>query len=457
MDLSEAMVTVSTFSPPTAFRFAREHIPAEWIDQALAKTGAGSIRRRKLPADHVVWLVIGMALFRDRSIEAVVSHLGLADDPETRRVGSVVPAAIAQARQRIGQAPLRGLFERTAEAWATPQLDRARWRGLRVYAVDGSTINVADTPENHEHFGRPGSSRGGPSGYPKARLVALSAPRSHLLVDMAIGPYASCELDLAKDLWPQIPGESITLVDRGFLAYATLHQLHDASRQRHWLTRMKKNLGWKTVQELGDDDLLVHLAYSRQSRVIYPEVPDPLVARVIRYQRPGFDPQWLVTSMLDPIAYPAAEIVALYHERWEIEIAFDEQKTHMLQREEALRSKTPQGVLQEIWGLGIAYNLVRVMMCSVAADARVPPSRISFWNALLLIRNFLVMAWNDKPGTLPGLLNSMRQHMRLLILPERRPRSSPRHVKIKMSNYPKKPPLPHASTPAKPRAPGKLK
>ena len=126
-----------------------------------------------------------------------------------RRVGSVVRAAIAQARQRVGPAPLRGLFVRTAEAWATPQLDRARWRGLRVYAVDGSAINVADTPENHEHFGRPGSSRGGPSGYPKARLVALSAPRSHLLVDMAVGPYGVGELELAKELWSKIADESV--------------------------------------------------------------------------------------------------------------------------------------------------------------------------------------------------------------------------------------------------------
>ncbi len=451
MDLSEAILGVSAFSPPTAFQFAREHIPTEWIEEALAATGTASIRRRKLPAEHVVWLVIGMALFRDRNIGAVVSHLGLAQDPETRGRGSVVPAAIAQARGRIGAAPLRGLFERTAERWVAPAMDQARWRGLSVYAVDGSSVNVPDTEVNHAHFGRPGSSRGGPAGYPKARLVALIAPRTHLLAGMAIGPYGVSELELAETLWDRVPDKSITLVDRGFLAFATLRRLHDADRQRHWLTRAKKNLAWTVIKQLGPDDLLVKFQYSAQSRAKDPGLPDHFTARVIRYQRPGFDPQWLLTSLADPIEYPAAEIVSLYHERWEIELAFDEQKTHMLQRQEALRSKTPEGVLQELWGLGIAYNLVRMMMCTVASEARVSPHRISFWNALLVIRNFLVMAWDDKPGTLPGLLASMRQHIALLILPERRLRSAPRQVKVKMSSYQKKPPPPHAATPPRAR------
>lgn len=446
MNFTRAIQDVSSFAPPTAFEFAREYVPMAWIEAALISTGSASIRRRKLPAEHVVWLVIGMALFRDRSIAAVVSHLGLAHDGESRMPGSVVPAAIAQARGRLGDAALQILFNRTADAWTADAVDAHRWRGLRVYAVDGTTVNVPDTPQNHEYFGRPGTSRGGASGYPKAKIVALTAARSHLLAGLAIGPYRTSEPELAEQLWARIPDESITILDRGFLAYPTLRKLHDASRHRHWLTRAKKNTPWKTIKPLGEDDLLIRMKFSPSSRAKDPSLPRDFIARAIRYQRPGFDPQWLLTSLLDPATHPASEIIALYHERWEIELAFDEKKTHMLEREEALRSKTPIGVLQEIWGLGIAFNLVRLMMSSVAAEARLHPSRISFRNTLLLVRNFLVMAWNDKPGTLPKLLASMRKQIHLLILPPRRPRSSPRHVKVKMSAYKKKPPLPHART-----------
>jgi hypothetical protein len=446
MRFTQAIHDLSSLGPPTAFQFASERIPMSWIDEALAATGTASIRRRKLPAQQVVWLVIGMALFRDRSIHAVVERLGLANDdkPSGGGRGSVVPASVADARARLGEEPVRVLFKKTAQAWTAEATDRHRWRGLRVYALDGTTINVADTAANHEHFGRPGTSRGGPSAYPKTRLVALSATRSHLLSSVAIGANADSELTLAKTLLGDIPDESVTIVDRGFLAYHMLHELHDDERRRHWLTRAKKNLQWKTIKRFGSGDALVSLRISRESRRRAPSLPEELVVRAVRYQRRGFRQQWLLTSLVDPIAYPAPEIIELYHERWEIELAFDEKKTHMLEREETLRSKTPQGVRQELWGLAIAYNLVRLMMASVAEQAGVLPSRISFWNSLLLIRDFLLGAWYDAPGTLPSLLASMRSHMRLLVLPQRRPRSNPRQVKIKMSNYAKKPPLSHA-------------
>lgn len=439
MNVGNLLDSVAELAPPSAFQFASENLEPAWIDEALAATGTASIRRRNLPAENVVWLVIAMALFRDRSIAAVVSHLGLArdrDTPDGR--GTVASSAIAQARARLGDQPMKLVFEKTANAWALAAADEDRWNGLRVWALDGTSLKVADTEENDEHFGRPGSGRGR-AGYPQARVVALNAPRSHLLGALAVGPWHKSEAALASELWDQVPDESVIIIDRNFLAYGNLHEFAERGRDRHWLIRAKKNTRWRVVRRLSDGDDLVELNISLKARKNNPQLPRVLRARAVRYQWPGFQPQVLLTSLLDPKAYPADQVRELYHERWEVELGFDEKKTHMLQRMESLRSKTPTGTLQEIWGIAIAYNVVRLMMAKVAKAVGVPPRRISFWNALLIIRNFAVNAWDVAPGTLPKLMQSLMRDLRLMVLPERKFRSNPRHVKIKMSGYKKNP------------------
>jgi hypothetical protein len=192
------------------------------------------------------------------------------------------------------------------------------------------------------------------------------------------------------------------------------------------------------VKRLGANDELVEILVSRQTRRTHPELPDPLLVRAVRYQRKGFRPQTLLTSLLDPAAYPAAEIAALYHERWELELGFDEIKTHALEREETLRSRAPERIRQEVWGLAIAYNLVRLHMQHVAQRRQLTPSRISFRHTLLLLRGFWQMtAWVALPGNLPRRLEDLHEEIALLVLPPRRPRRYPRAVKIKMSNYPR--------------------
>lgn len=449
MSLAELAANLDTLEPPTAFKFAAEHLPAAWIEEALRATGTASVRRRKLPAEHVVWLAIGMAMFRDRSIAAVVSHLNLARDPADPhgRGASVVRAAIAQARARVGDKPLAFLFEKTAHAWSYADADKHRWRGLAVFAVDGTTMNVADTPANEAYFGRPRNGKGA-GGYPQARLVALSVPRTHAIAALAIGPCTTSEPALAAQLWDRVPERSVAILDRGFFSYTKLHILQQGA-QRHWLTRAKSNLASANMRPLGEGDALVDLATARHTRKANPGLPDPFTVRAIRYQRNGFRPQTLLTSLLDPKAFPAAEIVALYHERWEIELGFDETKTHMLERKESLRSKMPAGTRQEIWGVAIAYNVVRRMMAEVADAAGVPPRRISFWNSLLAIRMLAYTAWDVAPGMLPTLLRTLQRDLSLMVLPERKARSSPREVKIKMSQYAKKPLRSFANGPAK--------
>ena len=438
MDLGQALLAVGIGERAESFEVFARAIDAQWVEQALAATGSATVRRRKLPAEQVVWIVIAMGLFRDRSIQEVVHHLDLVLPARGGATpGVVTSSAVVQSRDRLGAAPLETLFEQTSARWAGASADAHRWRGLSVYGVDGSALRVSDTPENETAFGRPGSSRGD-AAYPQLRLVVLMVLRSHLLAGVSLGPWSNGEIALAEPLWARLPDRSLTILDRGFLSYALLHRLATSGVERHWLIRAKSNLACKTVRRLGPKDEIVQISPSRRTRRAHPELPETLEVRAVRYQRKGFRPQMLLTSLLDPRAYPAAEIAELYHERWELELGFDEIKTHTLEREETLRSRAPERVLQEVWGLAIAYNLVRLHMQHVAQRAAVAPTRISFRHALLLLRNFWQLtAWIASPGKVPRRLDDLHQELALLILPPRRPRSYPRAVKIKMSSYPR--------------------
>jgi Insertion element 4 transposase N-terminal/Transposase DDE domain len=447
MDFGQALLQAAEGRAEASFALFAETLDPQWIERALRATGKASVRRRKFPAEYVVWLVIGMGLFRDRSIQEVVRHLDLVLPGSDRDHQTVSGGAIVQARDRLGPQPLAWLFEQTAEVWATACADEQRWRGLAVYGVDGTTLRVPDSAENDAEFGRPGTSRGGAAaGYPQLRLVALMVLRSHLLAALAVGPYRDGELTLAEELWTKLPDRSLTIVDREFATYEIFQRLANPGRERHWLTRAKRGktaAKLRTVQRLGPNDAIVELRPSRQTRRVNPALPETLRVRAIRYHKRGFRPQILLTSLLDPKTYPAAEIIALYHERWELELGFDEVKTHTLEREEALlRCKAPERIRQELWGLALAYNLVRLAMARVARRADVSPTRISYRHALNFIRAFWLTAHFASPGVLPRRLEALHQELALLILPPRRPRRFPRTVKIKMSKFPRKRPRP---------------
>jgi hypothetical protein len=386
MGLGQELAAIGLTAGTESHETLTRALDRQCVQSVLEATGTATVRRRKLPAEHAIWTVIGMALFRDRPIQAVVHHLDLVLPPSKSSTapGIVTGSAVGQARDRLGAAPMAQLFELTATHWARTSAERHRWHGLAVYGIDGTTLRVADTPENEK-----------------------------------------------------IPDHSLTILDRGFLSYAPLHRLHAAGTARHWLTRAKANLRWRIVKKLGPKDALVEITLSRQLRRDNPDLPETLLVRAIRYQRRGFRPQTLLTSLLDPLNYSATEIAALYHERWELELGFDEIKTHTLEREEALRSRAPERVLQEVWGLAIAYNLVRLHMEHVALHIGIAPVRVSFRATLLELRDLWVAAWTISPGTLPRRLERLHRHLALLILPPRRPRRYPPAVKIKMSNYPR--------------------
>ncbi len=411
----------------------------DWIEAALAATGTATIRRRRLPAEQVVWLVIGMCLFRDLSMREVVATLDLA--LPGARGERVAPSSIVQARERLGDEPLRWLFERMASTWAHASARTHAWRGLALYGVDGTTLRVPDSDENRRHFGGQDTRWNSTSGYPLARMVTLMALRSHILAGAQFGPYGTDERVYAEQLWPLLPANSLALVDRNFLAARTLFGITRGGENRHWMTRAKSSTVYRRLQRFSAGDELVELNVSSEARKKDPSLPATWQMRAIRYRRRGFKPQTLLTSLVDAKRYPAAELIALYHERWEIELGYNEVKRVMLRREESTRSKSPRGVAQELWGLSIAYNLVRYEAEQVAAQAGVPPTRISFVAALNFIEGALRMWGTDSAGRIPERLQRLRDDLSHFILPERRQRSYPRAVKIKMSNYTRKRPI----------------
>jgi hypothetical protein len=439
MRLADALVTVPQFVPGKYEDF-QQHLSPEWVEDALAATGTATIRRRRLPAEQTVWLLIGMAMMRNESVERVAARFNIALPDKSGSLAA--PSGLIQARQRLGADPVEYLFTRSAEVWAHRSADEHRWRGLALYAMDGTTLRVADSPESWTEFGgSTGNGKRAGSAYPTVRVVALMAVRSHLLAALRFAAYDVGEVTLARELWPELPPDSLILVDRNFLLGADLSRLASDGTNRHWMTRAKSTTKLRIVKRYGKNDALVEIVFADSTRRANKELPAQWLVRAITYQRKGFKRATLLTSLTDPLKYPPDEVIELYHERWEIELGYDELKTHMLAREEALRSRTPAAVRQELWGIALAYNLVRLEMERVANEAGIAPTRISFVNALSMICHSW-MVWSMPPlapGRIPSWTVDLSRQLRMLLLPERRPeRSYPRVVKIKMSNYDKK-------------------
>lgn len=431
--LQQALIDVANVALPDSIEGLKQHLDPVWIEEALAWSGTTTIRRRRLPAEQVVWLVIGMALFRREPIERVVQLLDLA--LPDRKDTLMAKSAVIQARQRLPHDVLAYLFTVTAAEWSARSADAHRWRGLGVYGWDGTTMRVPDSPDNRETFGGQSSHRGD-SGYPQVRVVAAMALRSHILSAFRFADYHTGETTLARELWDEMPDNSLVIYDRNFLIKKDFIRF-ESSGNKHWLSRSKSNTRWAVIERLGKDDDLVVL------EVDEPGFPTTWELRAIHYKRKGFPRATLLTSLLDAKQYPAKELIALYHERWETELGYDEVKTHLLDREEAIRSRSPEGVRQELWGIAIAYNLIRLEMERAAKEADVPPTRISFMAALALIKDEIGRLRGERLalGTIPDRLKDLRKNLKRLVLPERRPeRVYPRAVKIKMSNYPRKRP-----------------
>lgn len=315
-------------------------IDPHWIEQALQASGKASIRRRKLPADHAVWLVIGLALFRHMPLWQVVQEMALTLDGQALPV----PSSSVQARQRLGADPLEHLFTQLTQAWG--RAHPVHPDALRVLAVDGVVWSAPDSADNRQVLGS-GQTQYGPQPWPMVRGVCLLDTDSHELLDARLGDYRQGELTLAAGLSGL--DHSITLFDRAYFSAAFLLDWHSAGEQRHWLMRARDNLRYEVVQTLGEGDWLIQMPVSPQARALDPALPSHWQARLIQTEVQG-KPRRFITSMLEPARFVAAQLAQLYCQRWEIELGFREIKQSLQQGCGVLRSKQPELVMQEVWG-----------------------------------------------------------------------------------------------------------
>lgn len=424
----------SAFTPD--FRRLGEHLPFEWVEQAVAYGGRASIRHRRLPAEQVVWLVIALALFRHQSISEVVDELDLAlpDAAES----FVTKSAVTQARERLGAEPLKWLFQTSAQAWSEHGSEQYLFKGLSLQAVDGTTLRTPDSPENRAHFGAQKYGKNTLASYPQVRGVTVTSVPTHLVLDALFGPYTTSEVQYGKALIPGIADDTLTVFDKGFLSAEILVGLSSHGKNRHFLIPAKSNTKW-TVLEGSDDDALVQMKVSADARKLAPSLPKTWQARAIRTIDAKGRVSTLLTSLTDRLLFPAAELVSCYARRWQVETSYLEIKQSMIGMKHTLRSRTTQGIDQEIWGLLIAYNLLRTEMAKAAIEANCEPTDISFIRAFHSFQYELHwLAITRAQGKMPALLQRLRQRLVLLHDPPRPNRKFARTVKSKPQRYPYK-------------------
>lgn len=363
-----------------------EKFPRTTIDRILQETGRASKRERNLPAHVVVYYVIALALYGQVSYGEVLrclleglEWLGL----NVRRLRGTAKSAITQARSRLGKEPLQRLYQEVVSPIATPQTQGAWYRGRRLVTLDGSTLDLADTAANEAAFGRPGASRGR-SGYPQLRFVTLLENGTHVLFATEMGGYGRGESTLAHGVVAELGPEMLCLADRNFFSYALWKRSQEGGS--HLLWRVKKNLRLPCLERLADGSYRSKIYPNDKARR---RDQEGLAVRVIEYRLEGIDERYRLLTTLQPEDGPAEELAALYHERWEIETALDELKTHLRGARIVLRSKKPELVEQEFYGLLLAHFALRGLMHEAALKAHVDPDKLSFVHSLRVVRRKL--------------------------------------------------------------------
>lgn len=366
--------------------------PGPLIEEVLAQTDRASKRNRLLPAPAVVYYVMALALWREAPLEEVLRVVceGL------KWLGAEVPAlgasksAISQARTRLGADVMKHLAERVLRPLAQADMPGSWYAGLRVMALDGSCMDVADEAANAQFFGYPGASRG-QSAFPQARVLGLIECGTHAVVAAHIGPYARSETAMAAELLPsRLSADMLVLADRNFYGFALWQKACATGARMLW--RVKSNLGLPVEQQLADGSYLSTVFDSADRARRSGQRVRVIDYTLVESAAPVQSSYRLVTNLLDPEATPALELAALYHERWEIESVFDEFKTHMRSVSTVLRSKTPELVQQELWGLLMAHFAIRQLMVQAAWQHGLDPDRLSFINAVRVIKRKMPLA-----------------------------------------------------------------
>ncbi len=367
--------------------------PLDTVRAVLARTARESERARELPAHVMVYYAIALALYADVSTREVLRcvlegarWLGEAsvEDEPTGKSG------ISKARTRLGASPLEALYREAVTPVAAESTPGAWYRGWRVMSLDGTTFDVSDTQANARAFGRPGSARGANAtgAFPQLRVVGLLENGTHAIVGAELGPYGTSEKKLALAVLPRLTREMLCLADRGLIGFDLWRTARATGAALVW--RAGASFGLPVLKRLADGSYRSEL---RWNYFCTSANRRPLPVRVVEYTLPGVPKAEtsyrLVTTILEPARAPADELAALYHERWEIETAFDEFKTHLRGPQRVLRSKTPELVRQEAWGFLLAHFAIRALMHEAALGA-LPrardPDTLSFTHALRVAR-----------------------------------------------------------------------
>lgn len=434
MPLHQTLLDIDEFHQFSDQSTFTQNIPVEWVESALTLTESATIRRRRLPADQVLWLVLGMSLFRDEPIADVARRLnicskGLANESLLAKSG------ISTARQRLGAEPLEWLFRKTGSHWGRERYPNDDWRGLQVLAVDGALFRTPDTPELREHFGSGNTSSNRQTPYPVMRLVGLMNTRSHIMLDAQICPYRKGEIRMAESFIARIPDHSVTLLDKGFWGADLLLNIGLNGHNRHWLIPARKGLVYEEVEQYNAQDKLLRMKVSPQARKRNPSLSETWEVRAVTYDVNGVEKT--VYTSLPYAQYNTKAVAELYHERWEIELGFRDIKSSMNNNALTLRSKKVELIYQEVWSLLLAYNVVRREAGQAAVAYQKNPNEMSFKAAFCYIASQLIVMAQAQPVSKTGTrLAHLRSGIGELCINYRPRPSRPRAVKMSKTRYP---------------------
>jgi hypothetical protein len=378
--------------------------PKALVQDVLVRTGKTSARQRDLPAHVVVYYVIALALYMQSSTREVLRCLlegvqWLTNQEVEPRVA--VRSSISQARIRLGWEPIRQLHDEIVHPIATKGTPGAWYHQWRVVSIDGSTLDVPDEADNKEAFGTqvPGH---GETAFPIIRFVSLCEVGTHVLFGTRMAPYSVGEVTLAEEVLPQLKPDMLCLADRGFYSYRLWKLAQETGAELVW--RLKKDMILPREKNLPDGSFLSTFYESRRDRE---KCRNGITVRVVEYTLEGLpdaEPNYrLATTILDADQAPAKELAALYHERWEIESSFDELKTHLRGRQITLRSKTPDLITQEFYGMMMAHFAIRGLMHEAALKDEVDPDHLSFLHAVRVIRRKMARIASIPPSAEIGI------------------------------------------------------
>jgi len=391
-------------------------------------------RRRQLPSDVVAWLVICAGLWRHLSFTNALELMGksVAASMPWAREGGKLPcsAAISRARPRLGVRPMRRILQFMVSQWSARRGDELRWRGMALVALDGTSLRMPESTKNLAHFPLHVSGpRRVPSSYPLLRAVMAVCVTSRVVLACAAGKFTDSEWTLVRRVVRHLPQRTLALLDRGFIGLAFLRSLLDAGHE--FVVRGKEGRRMELVRSIGRCDQIVRLPIGPRRKN-----QEWMTLRAVRCQRDGFRPMLLLTSLLDAQAFSAEDIVARYGDRWECEIAYDEIKTHLLGRHVPIRSRSPLLVRQELDGMLIAHNLIRMHMEGAAGAVNLSPLRLSYTDCAADLRTAHIRMAQAPARQLPEMMARLVADLAKRVLPARRPRKYERAVKALPGRYP---------------------